>query len=319
MRVLSYEDGRWVARDGLTAAEAKQEEGGESLTWIRAEKASQEDLESLGQAFRLHPLAIQDVQNESQRPKVEAYTDMTFLSIRMPDFKEEAGEIDWEPVGVFLGPDYVITASPETISPLDKVEERLTDKGLAEDDATLSHLVYWIIDTLVDSWFDFIESLEKELDVLETQVLESAEQHELQQIRKIKRLITDTYKTSTPMRDAIIALERDDHPNVDDKTRVYLRHVADRVRRVVERLDHVKDVALITQDTWNATLANEQNTVMKRLTVLAGLLLIPSLFAGIGGMNFADFPAEWSFWWVNGSIIAFIIIGSIYAWRRGLL
>lgn len=319
MRALSVKDGKWTRSDVQDAAAARELEQADQLTWIRCDKVPVEGLQALGEAFGLHPLAIQELGEDDARPALKDFRDMTFCVIPVPDYKADRKELDWEEVGVFLGPDFVLTVSTETIQPFDALEERLAGGRLAGEDETLSHLFYEVVDTIVDSWFPFIQALEDELDQLETGVLESAEKEELERIRSIKRLVSHTRKVTLPMRDVVISLERDDHPNIDDVTTVYLRHTSDRMKRVVERLDYVKEMALISQDTWNAALANEQNTVMKRLTVLAGLLLIPSLFAGIGGMNFDDFPSTVSFWWFNGGILAFIVIGFWYSWRRGML
>lgn len=317
LRVISYDGQNWVDRGDVDAAEAKRIEEAESLTWIRVERADEATLADLQQAFNLHPLTVSDIQDEGRPPKAMDLKDVSFFLAGMPDFKIGDYSVDWEQVGVYLAHDHVITVSSETIQPLDDVANRLLEVGLAEDDASLSHLFYWIADALAEGWFGVITAMEKDLEQLEDDVLESADQEELDRIRHIKKLVTSTYRKSLTFRDAISQLLRPGMPNIDDRTNLYLTHVADKGNRIVDRLEHTRELALTCQDTWNASLANEQNTLMKRLTVGAALLLLPGLLAGIGGMNWADFPADLiGFWWFTGGLFALMVGGFWYAWKK---
>ncbi len=299
MRHISFIDGRW------------RDEAGGSPTWIRAGGATQEELEALASEVGMHPLSVDDVQNPRQRPKVEDYEDHTFVVIRIPRGRDP--EKGWQQVGVWLFADRVVTASPARLGELDAVEKRLMKKGRKVD---LGMLFYHIVDSLVDAWFPFMDALEEDVEAAEDAAMDAATQEVLREIRDLKHTVSRVRKLLSPLREAMVSLERGDHPNVEEGMRIFLRDVSDHTIRLYERLEHVREVSLIAQETWNSTLANDQNTLMKRLTVVAALLLLPGLLAGLGGMNFDGIPA-WNYWAVTGSILGFIFVGfAVAAWRR---
>jgi magnesium transporter len=307
MRVLSLLNNAWADHELGTLPEVLEKIKEDTLTWVRAGGLNEQEFDQLGEAFGLHPLIIEDVQNARQRPKVEDFPGLTFTIVRVPRY--QGAELHWEQVGLFLGKDFLITASAHRLPEMDALDKELMQKGLPTGRESVCSLFHQALDTLVDAWFPFMDELEDKIDELEAQAGTAPSQETLKAIRQMKQEISRTRKVSSPMRDAMLSLERGKHPNILDETRVYLRDVSDHMVRLSERLDHVKEMALIAQETWNATLANQQNRVMKRLTVVAGLLLFPSLVAGLGGMNFERGFPDWGYWEVTGALVAFLVLG----------
>lgn len=320
MRLLSFEDGRWSVQEHTDPERARELALDPTPVWVRAESQNDEDWDRIDDWFDLHELALEDIANPRQRPKVEDYPGVTFTVLRVP--RMEDGELAWSQVGLFLGEGFVLTATIHSgidqgsVPELDAVERRLVSGGWAEDEGGVDRVFYRIVDALVDAYFPFMDDIEDTLEDIEDEVLDQADKETLARVRDMKQLLSGLRKTVSPMREAALSLERQDHPNITPATRLYLRDVSDHMVRIHERLDHVKEVALIAQETWNSTLANQQNQVMKRLTVIAALLLFPTLVAGLGGMNFEqDFP-PWNFWAVTLGIVSFIAVGLGLAWWR---
>lgn len=302
MKRIVLSDDHWVESDN------------EGPCWIRAGGSTPQELDSLGDEVGLHPLSREDVANPRQRPKVEDYEDHTFVIVRVP--RSTDPDKGWQQVGIWLFADKVVTASPSPVPELDKVEERLLRKPQWAHDVPM--LWYRIIDALVDAWFPTMDALEEEVESTEDRAVDEPTQEVLADIRDLKRSVSRIRKLLIPLREAAISLERTDHPNVPESLRLYLRDISDHTIRLAERLEHVRDIALIAQESWNSSLANQQNQVMKRLTVIAALLLVPGLFAGLGGMNFDGIP-DWNYWIVTASILGFIVVGlAVSIWRRWL-
>lgn len=316
MRFVAWGGTTWFVQEDLPQEEARELALGPTPVWVRAEAVPEEVWKRLGEWFDLHPLALEDIQNVRQRPKVEDYPRITFAVVRVP--RLEDGDVRWVQVGVFLGEGFVLTATRERVPELDAVESRMLAGRLDAGQGQVDRVFHRIVDAVVDAWFPYMDHLEDTLEDLEDVVIDRAERKELESIRDLKGMISKTRKVISPMRDAMLSLERSDHANIQPETRLYLRDVADHMIRLAERLDHVKEVALIAQETWNATLANQQNAVMKRLTVVAALLLVPALLAGIGGMNFDGFPT-WDFWLVTGFIIGLTAVAALAAVIKGWL
>jgi magnesium transporter len=317
MRILAWEDGAWTPREGLSRDEARALALGPIPVWVRAEGEGPHVWDQLGDWFDLHPLALEDIQSERQRPKVEDYPEFTFAITRIPRLESE--ELTWSMVGVFLGEGFVVSACPQKVEEFDEAERRFMAGDWRGRDGGLDMVFYHVLDVIIDSWFPLMDELEERLDDLSDEVLDKADKALLRRVRDIKELASRTRRVLAPTRDAMMSLERAEHPYVRAETRLYLRDVADHTVRLAERLDHVRETALIAQETWNATLANQQNETMKRLTVVAALLLFPALLAGIGGMNFAGGFPSWDFWAVTTGILAFVVVGLLVAvWRKWL-
>ena len=120
--------------------------------------------------------------------------------------------------------------------------------------------------------------------------MESPEQHELAKIMDLKHIVSQTRKTVFPMREATVELEKGEHPNIRDETCIYLRDVADHMTRLAERLEHVKEVAVLTQETYNATLQNQTNRTVKLLAGVTFVVTIPMLIGTFFGMNLDGIP-----------------------------
>lgn len=320
MRVLAFEGGAWRQSGNLAPEEARDLAWGPTHVWIRLEGLAQSKLDALGAVFDLHPLTLEDVRNHRQRPKVEDYPNLTFVVARAPRWNHETDEMSWLTVGMFLGPDFLITCCTDPVAELDAVERRILTAKASQKTSTIDHVFYQALDGLVDSYFPLMDDLEDRIEALEEGVVESPERHELQKIMELKRIISQTRKTIYPMREAMMVLEKGEHPNIREETCIYLRDVADHMTRLVERLEHVKEVAVLTQETWNATTQNQTNRVVKLLTGYTIVLTVPMLIGTFFGMNLPQgFPVEWNFWWVVAGSVGLMLPLYWFARRYGWL
>lgn len=299
MQVLAYENGAWRKRGDLAPEAARDLAYGPTAVWVRLEGLVKDRLEALAAVFDLHPLAIEDVQSHRQRPKVEDYPEQTFVVARAPRWDREEDLMTWRTVGIFLGPDFLITCCTDAVEELDVVERRLLS-GKSQK-ASIDHVFYQAIDTIVDSYFPLMDELEDRIEQLEEEVIESPERHELQKIQDFKHIVSQNRKTIFPMREAMVDLEKGEHPNIREETRLYLRDVADHMTRLAERLEHVREVAVLTQETYNATMQNQTNRTVKVLAGITFVVTIPMLVGTLFGMNLPGIP-RWDFWSVAGGL-----------------
>ncbi|HUR60764.1 MAG TPA: magnesium transporter CorA family protein [Candidatus Thermoplasmatota archaeon] len=314
MRLLQFSKGAWGASDSVEPDEARELAWGPTHVWIRLEGLDQQKLENLAATFNLHPLAIEDVRNHRQRPKVEDYPELTFVVVRVPRLADDG--MHWLTLGLFLGPDFLITACTDPVLELDAVEKRLLNARPNARTSSIDHVFYQVLDAVVDAYFPVMDDLEDRIEALEEGVLDGADREELERIQGIKRLVSRTRKTIVPMREATAMLERGDHPHIREETRLYLRDVADHMARLAERLEHVREMAVLTQETYNATLANQTNRVVKALTAVTLFTTIPMLIGTLLGMNLDNVPHQWSFWHV--SLASMLVIIPLYIVARRL-
>lgn len=320
VKVVAYQDGAWRRSSDLAPEAARDLAWGPTLVWIRLEGLAEGQLEHLGSVFNLHPLAIEDVRSRRQRPKVEDYPDLTFVVARSPRWEPHTGELSWLTVGIFLGPDFLITACTEPVTELEAVEKRLLAPSTAKPvskQASIDHVFYQVLDSIVDAYFPIMDDFEDRIEDLEEGVVDGADKDELRRIREFKHLVSRTRKTIYPMREAMVGLERGDHPNIVKATRLYLRDVADHTTRLAERLEHVNELAVLCQETWNATLANQTNQTLKFLTGITLVLTVPMLVWTLFGINNANgFPQWLTFWDVAIGALVLMVPVWWYARRK---
>lgn len=316
MRLLQFAGGQWCESRGLAPEAARDLAWGPTHVWIRLEGLAQEKLENLAAIFNLHPLAIEDVRSHRQRPKVEDYPDLTFVVVRAPRWDKANDEITWLTVGLFLGPDFLITACTDPVAELDAVERRLLQVKQPAKSNTIDNVFYQVLDAVVDAYFPILEDLEDRIEELEEGVLESPEEHELRKIMDIKHIVSQTRKTIFPMREAMVSLEKGEHPHIRRETEIYLRDVADHMTRLAERLEHVRELAILTQETYNAATQNQTNRIIKLLTGVTLVATVPMLIGTFFGMNLTGGFPQLNFWHVTlGSLLIMAPIYAFVKWK----
>jgi magnesium transporter len=267
-----------------------------SWVWVDAVDPSEDQLGSLQAALGLHDLAVEDVRHRDQRPKLELYPAHAFAVFR-PLMLSERGVTDCE-MFLFASDTFLVTIRFSPAFDLGTAVKRwpvVTGRGPGPSPA-----LYAIVDEIVDGYLEVVEELEDRADDLESRVFhdEPAEgdRASLQiEILKLRREAVQLRRHAVPMRQAVDRLA--DSELVTEQLAPYLRDVSDHLIRTIELTDGVREVLTTVVDIRMAQAANQLNEVMKKLTAWAGIVLVPTLIAGIYGMNFRHMPEL--DWWVG--------------------
>jgi magnesium transporter len=265
----------------------------EGTTWVRATDATRAELDAVAEAFDVHPLAIEDIRKDV-RPKTEEFPDYTFTLIKDAELRRGEGsfeeEIDAEPVGIFLGEDWVLTLSTAAVPAIDAVWGRVRgeDQRLLQRGADFTACK--VADELVDEYLDILDQLETGIEAIEEAVLESTEIETLERINAVRRDLLAFRKIAWPTREAINLLARGDTPFVREETEKYYRDVYDHLVQVVDLIETYRDLTNGARDIYLNTLSQSTNEVMKVLTVVATIFIPLTFVAGVYGMNFAGGP-----------------------------
>jgi magnesium transporter len=298
----------------------EQEHG---LAWIGLYRPNEQQVGSLASEFGLHELAVEDAIVAHQRPKLERYDDTLFVVLRAARYLDEAEEVEFGELHVFVGPDFVITVRHSEAPNLSGVRRRMEsnpDLLCRGPEAVL----YAILDKVVDGYAPVVAGLENDIDEIETEVF-SGDPRVSRRIYELSREVIEFQRATHPLVGVLTALEGGfDKYGIDEELRRYLRDVSDHLIQVVERVDGFRQL-LRDMLTVNATLvAQEQNEEMKLLTqashaqneevkkisAWAAILFAPTLIGTVYGMNFADMP-ELS--WAWGYPFALLLMGLVCA------
>ena len=261
------------------------------VVWVDVEGVHQvETIRSLGEAYNLHPLVLEDIVSTVQRPKVEDYDDYLFVVVKMllplPD-----GDFAAEQLSLILGKGYVLTFQ-EGIrgDAFEPVRERIRSAKGKFRSLGADYLLYTLLDAVVDRYFTVLENFGERLISIEEDIALHPHPRTLVQLNDLKKEVIYLRKSIWPLREVLSFLERDDTDLICDATRLFLRDVHDHAVQTIDTVETFRDLLSGMLDLYLSSLSNRTNEIMKFLTVI-GTIFIPLTFvAGVYGMNFEYMP-----------------------------
>ena len=293
------------------------DEAHESGFWLDIEAPDESDYELLEHTFKFHPLTIEDIRHQNQRPKVDEYPDYNFTVIFLAVWEND--EIALREHHLYVGAHYLITVHHEPSAELKELQERI-HKSPDLTHGKPAFLTYLAIDALVDTTFPVLEKLDDEVDVLEDEITAKATQDSLQRIYHLKHTVTELRRFLGAQRDVFQALiTHGIHLQQQDMT-LYYRDVYDHIVRQYETADSLRDLLTSAMDVYLSTVSNRLNQTTKALTVIASLFLPLSFLTGFYGMNFAylvtvlETPTAAFLLGIGTMVIAILI--QLYFFRR---
>jgi magnesium transporter len=259
-----------------------------SVTWLDCTNASVAEIAEIGEIFGFHRLCLEDCSKFPQRPKVNDYGDYFYMVIREIEYHKD---VHSHQISMFVGKNYVVTVREKQDKLLDSLFERIAQKSPRLQDKGSDYLCYAISDQVIEGYAPILDIIEDEIEAIEKEILGTTSKETLRRIFKLKKDLLLLRKIIIPTREMLIYFEREDLPNMSDKSRIYFRDVYDNIVGSMELIDTYREITSGVIESYLSTLSNNINSVVKVLTVLASLALIPTLIASIYGMN-VDFPEK---------------------------
>jgi magnesium transporter len=262
------------------------------LVWVHvAGLGDANHIARLGEIFRLHRLALEDVMDVRQRTKVEEYPDHLFCTTRMTGLLGD--ELTTEQLGLFLGDRFVVTIIENPGDCFDAVRERILRGRGRIRSAGPDYLAYALLDATIDSFFPVLEHLGERVEDLEALVVERPDTRLLSRVYGLKRDLISLRRSIWPLREAINGLLRDESPRFLPDTRLYLRDCYDHVIQILDMIETFRDVTSTLIETYLSSAGTRLNEVMKVLTIISTIFIPLSFIASVYGMNF-DRASPWN-------------------------
>ena len=252
--------------------------------WLDIEAPTDDDFKLLEDGLKFHPLTIEDIQHQNQRPKLDEYPEYNFAVIFQAEWKGD--EITLLEHHLFVGPNYLVTVHVEPSPVLTELQNRIT-KSPDLTNHQPAFLTYLVVDALVDATFPVLEQLDETVDELEDEITSKATPESLNRIYHLKHSVTELRRFLGAQRDVFQRLiTHGIHLQQQDMT-LYYRDVFDHIVRQYETVDGLRDLLSSAMDVYLSTVSNRLNATMKTLTAIASLFLPLSFLTGFYGMNFA--------------------------------
>lgn len=266
--------------------------GKHPVTWINVVGLGNIELiRRLGEMFSLHGLALEDVVNVHQRPKVEDYDEHAFIVSRMVAGGDSPTT---EQVSMFLGDRFLLTFQEKPGDCFDPVRARLRNSHSQIRSRPTDYLAYALLDAVIDGYFPVLERLGERLEELEDKVIAAPGTMEVTRIHEIKRELLTLRRAVWPQRDMLSALTREASPFVTDQTRLYLRDCYDHTFQLMDVVETYREIATSLVDIYLSSVSTRLNEVMKVLTIIATIFIPLSFVTGLYGMNFDTDASPWN-------------------------
>lgn len=294
------------------------------VVWVNVDGLADLDLiRDLGAKFDLHSLALEDIVNAHQRPKVEEYADKTFIVARMVHREQEHLTSQ---VSLFLCEGVLLTFLERSGDCFELVRNRIRKHRSLIRERKADYLAYSLLDSLIDEYFPVLEDYGERLEDLEATVLESLSSDHIAQIHHLKRDLLTIRRAVWPMREMINALTRDTIPHVQEQTRFYLRDCYDHTIQLMDVVEVYREIATGLIDVYLSSSSARMNEIMKMLTIIATIFMPLGFIASLYGMNFDPSVSPWNMpelGWYFGYPYALLIMATIaggmfwFFWRKG--
>jgi magnesium transporter len=289
---VAYQDGRKLTDIRVEEISEYLKRPG-SFVWVALKDPSNEELETMRGEFDLHPLAVEDASHGHQRPKIDEYGDSLFAVLHIVEPRGEDMEI--AELSIFAGPNYVLSVRKGTEHGFTAVRERAE-----REPELLRHgsgfVLYALMDNVVDRYFPVVDALEVELEHLESRIFSgTTAQRNIEEIYHLKHRLMVLRHAVEPLIEVTYRLYGGRVPQVCMGTQDYFRDIHDHLLRVSQALDGLRDMVQTAMSVNLSLITLAENEVTKRLASYAALIAVPTLIAGIEGMNFKHMPElDWS-------------------------
>lgn len=310
-----------ITNAAMLREKMKQKRG---VTWIDITGLGDAGLlNEIGEIFGIHRLALEDVINVHQRPKIDTYPDHTFIVLQMSEAKLEFIP---EQFSIFIGKDYVLSFQEKPDDCFDMIRIRLdqADSRIRREPA--DYLAYALIDAITDSYFPILEQYGEAIELLEDQILEHTDITSMHELHAVRRKLMLIRRAIWPLRDVLNTLTRIQTPYISSQTQIYFRDCADHCFQLIDIVDTARELAGNITELYHSGASVRMNEIMTVLTIIATIFIPLGFIASLYGMNFDTKVSPWNMpelEWRYGYLFSLALMlataGGLlgYFWRKG--
>jgi magnesium transporter len=284
-----YEHG--VRREGAVSfadvASRRREPG--RFVWVGLHEPTEDEFQAVSKAFDLHPLAVEDAVEAHQRPKLEIYDDSLLMVVTTARYDDPSETVVFGELLIFVGEDFVVAVRHGEATSLTGVRSELEadPEHLAVGPGAVLHA---ILDRVVDDYGPVMTGLDDDIGEIEEQVFSDAAFNPVERIYKLKREVLGVHRALQPLRDPLTRLATQKVPCMPDVTRTYFRDVEDHLIRYEDRNESNRDLLTSILEANLTRVSIRQNEDMRKMSAWVAIAVVPTMIAGIYGMNFRHMP-----------------------------
>ena len=297
-----YEDGK--RRQGQLALDEAYEAGCEenAFVWIGLYEPDEAEFESVRREFNLHELAVEDAIIAHERPKLEVYDDTLFVVLKTARYVDADDTVEFGEIMLFLGPQFVVAVRHKPASALGDVRKQIESRPDLLRFGP-GAVLYAILDRVVDDYQPVMDGLDEDIKEVETEVFSQQGSNPAERIYLLKREVIEFHQAAAPLTEPLDRLAQGLVPGLRGEMGEYFRDIQDHLLRVVETVSGFRELltsvlqANLTQVALRQNeVSMQQNADMRKISAWVAIVAVPTMIAGIYGMNFDYMPElSWTF------------------------
>lgn len=260
----------------------------DSFVWVALKDVEPGELESLQDEFDLHELAVEDAHHGHQRPKLDEYGQSLFVVLQILEPSED--ELHAGEVAIFVGPGYVVSVRRQShqgfadVRRRSEMEPELLQHGPA-------YVLYALMDAVVDRYFPILDDMTEEIEGIEERIFSGQTTREhIEALYGIKRKLMVLDRATSPLLEVTSKLHGGRVPPICSGLDDYFRDVYDHLLRLKQTIDSQRDMVLTAISVNLSLITMQENEITKQLAAYAALAAVPTMIAGVYGMNFEHIP-----------------------------
>ncbi len=294
------------------AAAREMAKAEDSFCWIGLFEPNETEFESVRTEFDLHELAVEDAIHAHQRPKLELYDDMLFVVLKPALYRDETEEIELGEILLFIDEDFVVAVRHGDASQLVQVRRALErepeELGMGPGAVLLA-----VVERVVDDYAAVLDQLEIDIQQVEAEVFSEKGDAPTERIYKLKREVLEFAQATTPFLGPLDRLARGRFDGVHTDLREYFRDTHDHLQRVVDQINTMRDLLTSVLEANLTQVSVRQNEDMRKISAWVAIAAVPTLLAGVWGMNFSAMPElDWRFGYPTAVTVMALVCSFLY-------
>jgi magnesium transporter len=285
MRLLRYDSQELNEADLLDPCGIEQCGAGK-ITWIDIEGSDIELIAAIGNRLGVPALALEDIANTGQRPKVDEYDECLFIVVDHVSLDPEGKHVDKMQISIVVKNGVVVTVREMPGTTFDPVRDRLRSAKGRVRSAGTDYLTYALIDTVVDHYFPVLDTIGEQIAGIEERIDEQPAPDDVVELHRIRRNLILLRRSAWPLREMLGRLQHAEIELIQESTSMYLRDVADHLALIADMIETYREMVSGLMELHMSAASNRMNEVMKVLTIIATIFIPLSFIAGVYGMNF---------------------------------
>jgi magnesium transporter len=286
------------------------------FVWVALKDPEPAELATLQEEFALHELAVEDAQKGHQRPKIEEYGSSLFVVVHL--IEPSGQDLQTGEVAIFVGPQYIVSVRRNAQLGFADVRRRCE-----QEPELLQHgpayVLYALMDNVVDRYFPVLDRLSAEIEEIEERIFAGhTTRAQIEALYSLKRKLMTLNHATQPLLEVTGKLHGGRVPPICSGLHEYFRDVSDHLLRLGQSIDNLRDMVATAISVNLSLITLQENEVTKRLAAYAALVAVPTMVAGVYGMNFANMPElRWDYGYPSAiGVMLLIDLYLVYRFRK---